>query len=218
MAANEIVATLKNVFDRMVQGAGLELPVEEMYAETTDTEPIWGQIELVDELVHSSLAQRVDGFVLPDVAPPKKKRRAPRTELEQRIQKLEDANMATKPWELCGEAKARERPKDSLLGVDVEFDRKTFLKKRVPEEEEEDALVSLLKQRIVEKNFDDVVQRKPAEKEAPPPEEEETERRPLFEEYRKESGLELSKRERGEKTSREKHHAEIRRLYREIDF
>lgn len=45
--------------------------------------------------------------------------------MKERITKLEEANVAPKPWMLSGEASAKDRPVDSLLDTDLDFDAAT---------------------------------------------------------------------------------------------
>jgi U3 small nucleolar RNA-associated protein MPP10 len=76
--------------------------------------------------------------------------------LRTEIQALEADNVGTKEWVLLGEASARTRPHDALLGQDLDFDRATRAVPIVT-----DAVVAALedriKTRIKEGRFDDVV-------------------------------------------------------------
>ena len=46
-------------------------------------------------------------------------------QLKQKIEKLEKANLAKKPWQMSGEAGGKIRPINSLLEEDVSFDHTT---------------------------------------------------------------------------------------------
>ena len=81
--------------------------------------------------------------------------------LQTEIQALEAENVGTKEWTLLGEASARTRPHDALLGHDLDFDRATRTVPIVT-----DAVVAALeariKARIQDGRFDDVVRSRPA--------------------------------------------------------
>ncbi|CAP39427.2 Protein CBG23016 [Caenorhabditis briggsae] len=82
--------------------------------------------------------------------------------MKERIQKLEEENLAPKTWELSGEVAADQRDQNTLLEKHVDFDHGA---KRAPEVTEEftDRLESLIKQRIKDKAWDDVVRVKKVE-------------------------------------------------------
>ncbi|KAG9312232.1 Mpp10 protein-domain-containing protein, partial [Chiua virens] len=78
--------------------------------------------------------------------------------LQSEIQTLEAESVAPKEWTLLGEASARARPLDSLLGEDLEYERAS---RNVPivTEAVVAALEERIKARIKEGRFDDVVRR-----------------------------------------------------------
>uniref|UniRef100_A0A1I7U3L9 U3 small nucleolar ribonucleoprotein protein MPP10 n=1 Tax=Caenorhabditis tropicalis TaxID=1561998 RepID=A0A1I7U3L9_9PELO len=82
--------------------------------------------------------------------------------MKERIQKLEEENLAPKSWELSGEVAADQRDQNTLLEKHVDFDHGA---KRAPEVTEEftDRLESLIKQRIKDKAWDDVIRVKKVE-------------------------------------------------------
>jgi len=82
--------------------------------------------------------------------------------LREQITELESENVAPKEWVLMGEAGTRQRPKNSLLEEDLEFDR---VMKAVPVTTEESVktLEEVIKSRILEGRFDDVVRIRPLE-------------------------------------------------------
>ncbi|CAO4371760.1 unnamed protein product [Caenorhabditis nigoni] len=82
--------------------------------------------------------------------------------MKERIQKLEEENLAPKTWELSGEVAADQRDQNTLLEKHVDFDHGA---KRAPEVTEEftDRLECLIKQRIKDKAWDDVVRVKKVE-------------------------------------------------------
>ncbi len=74
-------------------------------------------------------------------------------ELAEEIRQLEEANVAKKQWTLMGEARAADRPMNSLLEEDLDFER---ARKPVPVVTQEtiDSLEDMIKQRIRDGNFD----------------------------------------------------------------
>ena len=75
--------------------------------------------------------------------------------MKKRIEDLENGNIERRGWELMGEAKASDRPEDSLLEVPLEFE---MADKRCPviTEEVTGSLEDLIRQRIVDEAFDNV--------------------------------------------------------------
>ena len=51
-------------------------------------------------------------------------------QLKEKIEKLEKANLAQKPWQMSGEAGGNIRPINSLLEEDVSFDHTTTTGKK----------------------------------------------------------------------------------------
>jgi len=82
--------------------------------------------------------------------------------LREQIIELESENIAPKKWVLMGEAGTRQRPQNSLLEEDLEFDR---VMKAVPvtTQESVETLEGVIKGRILENRFDDVVRIRPLE-------------------------------------------------------
>jgi U3 small nucleolar RNA-associated protein MPP10 len=82
--------------------------------------------------------------------------------LKEQITELESENVAPKEWVLMGEAGSRQRPQNSLLEEDLEFER---IMKPVPVTTEESVrtLEETIKARILEGRFDDVVRIRPLE-------------------------------------------------------
>jgi U3 small nucleolar RNA-associated protein MPP10 len=76
------------------------------------------------------------------------------------IRRLEMANVAKKEWMLAGEARAPQRPLNSLIEEDLEFER---VGKPVPvvTNETSEEIEQLIKRRIIAKEFDEVVRRLP---------------------------------------------------------
>ncbi|KAI5291750.1 U3 snoRNP protein [Ascosphaera acerosa] len=76
------------------------------------------------------------------------------------IRKLEAANVAKREWALSGEAEAHERPVNSLIEEDLEFER---VGKPVPviSAEVSEDIEALVKRRIIAHEFDEVVRRRP---------------------------------------------------------
>ncbi|XP_068695223.1 U3 small nucleolar ribonucleoprotein protein MPP10-like [Montipora foliosa] len=75
--------------------------------------------------------------------------------LKQNIDKLENANVAPKPWQMSGEAGGNVRPINSLLEEDVSFDHATAAAPDITEETTQQ-LEDIVKQRIKDQAWDDV--------------------------------------------------------------
>ena len=80
--------------------------------------------------------------------------------LKEQITALEAENVTPKKWSLSGEVGARNRPQNSLLEEDLDFER---VMKPVPVVMEEvvQELEEMIKSRILTNNYDDVVRRRP---------------------------------------------------------
>lgn len=76
--------------------------------------------------------------------------------IREQITQLESGNIAPKEWMLIGEAGSRQRPQNSLLEQDLDFER---VRKAVPVVTEEVVhnLEERIKTRILQAQFDDVV-------------------------------------------------------------
>ncbi|ODH48211.1 hypothetical protein GX48_05702 [Paracoccidioides brasiliensis] len=83
-----------------------------------------------------------------------------RAKLTDEIRRLEAANVSKKEWMLSGEAKAPDRPINSLIEEDLEFER---VGKPVPviSNEVSDNIEALIKRRILAREFDEVPRRQP---------------------------------------------------------
>ncbi|KAL1965167.1 hypothetical protein VTN77DRAFT_6080 [Rasamsonia byssochlamydoides] len=83
-----------------------------------------------------------------------------RARIADEIRRLEAANVAKKEWMLAGEAKAAERPLNSLIENDLDFER---IGKPVPvvTNETSEEIEQLVKRRILAKEFDEVIRRLP---------------------------------------------------------
>jgi len=78
------------------------------------------------------------------------------TKMRQKIEQLEEENIGEKEWVMRGEIASRDRPKESLLGVDLEFDQGSKIMPEITPEVTEE-IEALLKRRILEESWDDVV-------------------------------------------------------------
>ncbi|KAJ8123521.1 hypothetical protein ONZ43_g553 [Nemania bipapillata] len=103
--------------------------------------------------------------VLSDVSAgnPKSRRSAHerrQAKLAEEIRKLEAANVAKKDWTMSGEARAIERPMNSLLEEDLDFEHAG---KPVPviTPDVNESIEDLIKRRILAREFDEVVRRRP---------------------------------------------------------
>ena len=76
------------------------------------------------------------------------------------IRRLEAANVAKRDWTLSGEARAADRPINSLLEEDLEFERAGKPIPVITQEVSED-IEALIKRRILAREFDEVIKRRP---------------------------------------------------------
>ncbi|KAL5050192.1 hypothetical protein BDW71DRAFT_121807 [Aspergillus fruticulosus] len=83
-----------------------------------------------------------------------------RARIADEIRRLEAANVAKKEWMVSGEARAAERPVNSLIEEDLDFER---IGKPVPvvTTELSESIEELIKRRIIAKEFDEVIRRRP---------------------------------------------------------
>lgn len=80
--------------------------------------------------------------------------------IAEQIRKLEAANVAKREWQLAGEARASDRPLNSLLEEDLEYERAG---KPVPviTAEVSEGIEALIKRRILAGEFDEIRRRRP---------------------------------------------------------
>lgn len=80
--------------------------------------------------------------------------------LAEEIRNLEAANVAKREWALAGEAKAIDRPMNSLLEQDLDFEH---IGKPVPviTTEVSESIEEMIKRRILAQEFDEVIRRRP---------------------------------------------------------
>ncbi|KAI1207364.1 Mpp10 protein [Annulohypoxylon truncatum] len=80
--------------------------------------------------------------------------------LAEEIRKLEAANVAKREWVLSGEAQAADRPMNSLLEEDLDFEH---VGKPVPviTAEVSESIEDMIKRRILAQEFDEVIKRRP---------------------------------------------------------
>jgi U3 small nucleolar RNA-associated protein MPP10 len=80
--------------------------------------------------------------------------------IAEEIRKLEAANVAKREWQLSGEARAADRPLNSLLEENLEFERAGKPVPIATAEVSED-IEALIKRRILAEEFDEVLRRRP---------------------------------------------------------
>ncbi|KAJ5635428.1 uncharacterized protein N7484_008741 [Penicillium longicatenatum] len=95
-----------------------------------------------------------------DAQAPKSTHEKQRARIADEIRRLEAANVAKKEWMLAGEARAVERPVNSLIEEDLDFERVGKPVPVVTNETTED-IEELVKRRILATEFDEVIRRRP---------------------------------------------------------
>lgn len=80
--------------------------------------------------------------------------------LAEEIRKLEAQNVAKREWTLAGEARAADRPLNSLLEEDLDFERAGKPVPVITAEVSED-IEAMIKRRIIAREFDEVIRRRP---------------------------------------------------------
>ncbi|CAG8155953.1 unnamed protein product [Penicillium salamii] len=93
-------------------------------------------------------------------AGPKSSHEKQRARIADEIRRLEAANVAKKEWMVAGEARAVQRPVNSLIEEDLDFER---IGKPVPvvTNETSEDIEELVKRRILAMEFDEVIRRRP---------------------------------------------------------
>jgi U3 small nucleolar RNA-associated protein MPP10 len=98
-----------------------------------------------------------------DPADPKSRRSTHerrQAKIAEEIRKLEAANVSKREWQLSGEARAADRPLNSLLEENLEFERAGKPVPIATAEVSED-IEALIKRRILAEEFDEVLRRRP---------------------------------------------------------
>lgn len=98
-----------------------------------------------------------------DAADPKSRKSAHerrQAKLAEEIRRLEAASVAKREWTLAGEARAADRPLNSLLEEDLDFERTGKPVLEVTAEVSE-SIEQLIKRRILAQEFDEVIRRRP---------------------------------------------------------
>ncbi|KAJ5889738.1 U3 small nucleolar ribonucleoprotein complex subunit Mpp10p [Penicillium tannophilum] len=103
-----------------------------------------------------------------DAEAPKSTHEKQRARIADEIRRLEAANVAKKEWMLAGEARAVERPVNSLIEEDLDFERVGKPVPVVTNETTED-IEELVKRRILATEFDEVIRRRPGAADAKAP-------------------------------------------------
>lgn len=127
------------------------------------------EVERAMEAVHRDLFAESDGDEdasdLSDVDRDDPKARKSNHErrqakLAEEIRRLEAQNVQKREWTLSGEARAADRPMNSLLEEDLDFERAGKPVPVITAEVSED-IESLIKRRIIAREFDEVIRRRP---------------------------------------------------------
>lgn len=80
--------------------------------------------------------------------------------INEEIRRLEAANVAKREWVLSGEARATDRPLNSLLEEDLDFER-TGKPVPVITSEVTEEIEAMIKRRILAREFDEIIRRRP---------------------------------------------------------
>ena len=116
------------------------------------------------DIFEDEAEESVSGSEVPsDIADPLSRRsnhQKRQARLAAEIRRLEAANVAKRDWQLSGEARATDRPLNSLLEEDLDFERAGKPVPMIINEVSED-IESLIKQRILAREFDEVIRRRP---------------------------------------------------------
>ncbi|KAF2441924.1 Mpp10 protein [Karstenula rhodostoma CBS 690.94] len=138
-------------------------------ADPQNTKPDEDDIQKVISRVHGDLFSDEDNVAsdddLSDADPsdPKSRRSTHerrQAKLAEQIRKLEAANVAKRGWQLAGEARASDRPVNSLLEEDLEYERAGKPVPVITQEVSED-IEALIRRRILAGEFDEVRRRRP---------------------------------------------------------
>ncbi|RKF62308.1 U3 small nucleolar ribonucleoprotein mpp10 [Erysiphe neolycopersici] len=113
-----------------------------------------------DDSVHEDSDESILEDDPSDTKTPKSTHERQQAKLMKEIRRLEAASVASREWVLAGEARAADRPLNSLLEKELEFERTG---KPVPEVTAEisENIESLIKRRILAQEFDEVIRRRP---------------------------------------------------------
>ena len=117
--------------------------------------------DLFDDLSEQEDSQ--DALSDADPADPKSRRSAHerrQAKLAEEIRRLEAASVAKREWTLSGEARAADRPINSLLEEDLDFER-TGKPVPVITAQVSESIEELIKRRILAQEFDEVIRRRP---------------------------------------------------------
>ncbi|MCJ1305922.1 U3 snoRNP protein [Hypocenomyce scalaris] len=117
------------------------------------------------DLFEDDLSANEDSDPQSDVSPgdPRSRRsnhEKRQAKLAEEIRRLEAANVAKREWTLSGEARAADRPINSLLEEDLDFERTGKPVPVITNEVSED-IEALIKRRILAREFDEVIKRRP---------------------------------------------------------
>ncbi|GJD11686.1 U3 small nucleolar ribonucleoprotein protein MPP10 [Galdieria sulphuraria] len=138
--------------------------------------------------------------------------------LEERIKQLEEKQIGNKHWSMLGEVRASQRPVNSALDIEIDFDSAMRRTKTDSNDGEDDAMNTLeerIKHRIAESAYDDVIRIKPPETSKPTVLElsQEKDRRGLSEVYEEEYLLHT---QGSQVKKQDKRHDEIDQLFQEL--
>lgn len=159
-------------------------------------------------------------FFDPSASSTTKKDKETSDPLDERIKQLEEKQIGTKHWSMLGEVRASQRPVNSALDIELDFDSAMRQRNITEKDEEQNSMNNLeerIKHRIVESAYDDVIRTKPTESSKPAVVQvsQEKDRRSLSELYEEQYLQQMQKRQDGE-PQHDKKHEEIDQLFKQL--
>lgn len=115
--------------------------------------------EALADATASRVAQDLFADEAEDVDTPQSTHERHLAQLAEEIARYEEENVQQRDWTLMGEASTRERPTNSLLEEDLEFER-TAKAAPIQTQEHAEGIEAMIKRRILDKQYDDVIRQR----------------------------------------------------------
>ncbi|RDW59395.1 rRNA-processing protein MPP10 [Aspergillus mulundensis] len=135
-------------------------PLPKTQPRITDNDIDRAMADVRRDLFDDEISAEESGDEPSDIHTHKSTHEKQRARIADEIRRLEAVNVAKKEWMVSGEARAVERPINSLIEEDLDFER---IGKPVPvvTTELSESIEELIKRRIIAKEFDEVIRRRP---------------------------------------------------------